>query len=156
MTAYIFLWLLDVWLIHNAFLSAINRLWEFGHMHTHTPFPNNRWHDNHISSYVTHSNTHSFYPQTRQLSVTADFAAVALSLSYGQAGKSIWSHRGPRTTNTERPQNNKAHSQTLPVWCPSMRKDPQIIAFAVFFPVIMCLNRYFICFPDTNVILVDK
>ncbi len=122
------LWLLDVCLIHDAFLSAINRLREFD-MNGHTQQTTG---DNTITLvlYVTHTHTHTLSVLTGH-SVSHHSLLLWHFLSFGQARKSIWSHRGPRTTNTERPQNNRARSQTLPVW-PSMRKDRQIVIFATW------------------------
>lgn len=102
-------WLLDVCLIHNAFLSAINRLWEFDtwtHAHQTTG-------DTTITLvlYVTHTHTHSFCSHRTQR-VTTQFAAVALSLIRSSWEKHLVTRGAQDNKHRESPEQQSSQSDT--------------------------------------------
>lgn len=132
------LWLLDVWLIHNAFLSAINRLWEFRHMHTHHSQTTGD-----MTLYVTHSKTHALSILIRDSWASPQSLLLWHFLSRTvKLGKAPGHTGGPGQQIQRDPKTTKLTVRHFLFDVHLWEKIHRLLPLQFFPPVIMCLNCY--------------
>lgn len=137
------LWLLDVWLIHNAFLSAINRLWEFRHTHTHTtPKQQVTWQSHQLCLWLS-----SILTCHCRVCCCGTFSLVRSSWEKHLVAQGV---RDKKYRETPEQQSSQSDTSCLTSIYEKRSTDCR---FCSFFLNKINLNCYFICFL---VIRVDK